>query len=50
MCRPCRTYLDSYRKTIELGQVAFTDLDAAVPDDVPDELVNGILAARRAGG
>lgn len=50
MCRSCRAYLDSYRKTIELGQEAFTDLDAAVPDDVPDELVNGILAARRARG
>jgi anti-sigma factor RsiW len=48
MCRSCRAYLDSYRKTIELGRVAFSDLDAEVPDDVPEELIQGILAARRA--
>lgn len=50
MCRSCRAYLDSYRRTIALGRVAFSDLDAPVPDEVPAELVAGILAARRAEG
>ena len=49
MCRGCRAYLESYRRTIELGHAAFADLDAGVPDDVPAEIVDGILAARRAG-
>ncbi|MCC6130738.1 MAG: zf-HC2 domain-containing protein [Acidobacteria bacterium] len=48
MCRSCRAYLDSYRTTIEMGHSAFSGLDAPVPDDVPEELVAGILAARRA--
>lgn len=50
MCRSCRAYLASYRKTIELGRVAFPNLDAEVPGDVPEEIVQGILAARRAQG
>lgn len=49
MCRKCRAYLDSYRKTVALGRIAFSDLDAPVPDDVPEEVIQGILAARRAG-
>lgn len=50
MCRSCRAYVDSYRRTIQLESEAFADLDGPVPDDVPEELVQGILAARRAGG
>lgn len=48
MCRACRAYVDSYRRTIHLESEAFADLDGPVPDDVPEELVQGILAARRA--
>lgn len=50
MCGSCRAYLDSYRKTIALGKAAFTDVDADLPNDVPEELIEGILAARRARG
>jgi hypothetical protein len=32
---------------VKLGQRAFEDQDAALPADVPEELVEAILAARR---
>ena len=47
VCPSCVAYLESYRRTIELGKEAFADLDAQVPGDVPEELVQAILAARR---
>ena len=50
MCRGCRDYVDSYVRTIELEGAAFTDPEGPLPQDVPEELVQGILAARRAAG
>ena len=47
VCANCRKYLDGYTATIELGRRAFDDLDAAVPPDVPEELVQAILDARK---
>lgn len=46
-CSNCGIYLDGYRETVKLGQSAFQDPDAPVPDTVPEELVKAILAARR---
>jgi anti-sigma factor RsiW len=46
ICVNCRRYLAQYRETIALGRVSFEDLDAVVPDDVPEDLVAAILAAR----
>ena len=48
VCPSCRAYLGSYRKTIALGRAAYADPGADVPAEVPDEIVAGILAARRA--
>ena len=48
LCANCARYLADYRAAIALGQQAFADLDAPVPDDVPQELVDAILRARRA--
>ena len=45
-CSNCGMYLDGYRETVKLGQSAFDDPDAPVPDTVPEELVKAILAAR----
>ena len=45
-CEACRTYLASYRATLAMEQDAFADETAAV-DPVPEELVQGILDARR---
>lgn len=46
-CPPCHVYLDTYRRTVELGRTVCREGDAPVPEEVPDELVEAILAARR---
>ena len=48
-CVACVAYMKTYAKTVELGKAAFQNLDAAVPDDVPEDLVKAVLASRRAG-
>lgn len=45
-CPACVHYLESYRETVRLGQLAY-DLDGPVPDGVPEELVEAILASMR---
>ena len=46
-CPWCVAYLDSYQKTIELEQAAFSDPeDAPPPAEAPEELVQAILRAR----
>jgi anti-sigma factor RsiW len=46
-CPWCVAYLDSYRKTIQLEQVAFAAAeDASPPADAPEELIQAILQAR----
>ena len=46
-CPWCVAYLDSYRKTIELEQAAFTaSQDEPPPADAPEELIQAILHAR----
>lgn len=47
ICENCRRYLASYEQTVKLGRRAFEDDDAPVPADVPQDLVQAILAARR---
>jgi anti-sigma factor RsiW len=46
VCTKCRTYLGGYQATLKLGQMAFDDPDAELPDTVPEDLVWAILAAR----
>jgi anti-sigma factor RsiW len=47
MCPPCLAYLDSYKETIALGRSACADPEGSVPEDVPEDLVRAVLAARR---
>jgi hypothetical protein len=47
VCDACVNYLDSYKKTILLGRKAFESELAAIPQQVPEELVRAILAARK---
>ncbi|MCC6130740.1 MAG: zf-HC2 domain-containing protein [Acidobacteria bacterium] len=49
-CPCCGAYLESYRETAALARDAFDDLEAPVPDSVPEDLVRAILAARGSGG
>lgn len=50
MCRECRDYLAAYKQTIDLGKAVFKDPDGPLPDDVPEDLVQAILAARNSPG
>lgn len=45
-CANCRRYLRAYEDTVTLGRHAYADGDP-LPADVPEELVQAILAARR---
>lgn len=46
MCPDCRRYLTAYRRTVEMAGRAFPVPGEPVPDEVPDDLVQAILAAR----
>ena len=46
LCRECEEYLNAYERTVELGRAAVDDPDAAVPEDVPEDLMQAILVAR----
>jgi hypothetical protein len=47
LCRDCANYLRTYKQTIVASKAAFSDPDAQVPGDVPEELVASIMAARK---
>jgi anti-sigma factor RsiW len=46
-CANCRRYLTSYEESVKLARHAYDDDGAELPADVPDDLVQAILAARR---
>ena len=46
-CGDCAAYLRTYEETIRLGKAVCRDDHDAVDDDVPEELVQAILAATR---
>ena len=48
-CPACIAYLDSYRKTIQLLNAAYAHPEHQIPDEVPEQLVRAILAARNKG-
>ena len=45
-CPSCVTYLETYEETVRLGREVCRDLEGPVPEDVPEQLVRAILAAR----
>jgi anti-sigma factor RsiW len=45
-CADCVAYLETYKETVRLGKSAFEDADGDAGDDVPEELIAAILAAR----
>jgi anti-sigma factor RsiW len=47
-CPDCVTYLATYQEAIRLGKGLCADESASVPPEVPNELVQAILAARSA--
>jgi anti-sigma factor RsiW len=48
-CPACVAYLDTYRKTVQLLKAAYAHPDDQVPEEVPEQLVRAILAARAKG-
>jgi anti-sigma factor RsiW len=46
-CPECVAYVKSYEEAVKLGKAVFSHPDEPVPDEVPEELVQAILAARR---
>jgi hypothetical protein len=46
LCRDCRAYLDSYRRTIHLSKLSMTP-DDPPPQTVPTELVQAIQNAMK---
>ena len=46
-CRDCVMYVKSYEEAVRLGKTALSRTDEPVSPDVPEELVQGILTARR---
>jgi anti-sigma factor RsiW len=48
LCPDCAEYLRSYEETVRLGRAAFRQEGDPVPEDVPEELVDAIVALRSA--
>lgn len=48
VCRECRDYLQAYRATMELAKNTLKAESQLLPEDVPQDLVKAVLAARRA--
>ncbi len=48
LCTDCRTYVTSYRETVRLGKMICRPGRDELPEDVPEDLVQAILEARRA--
>lgn len=47
LCPPCLEYLESYKRTIELGRVACCKHEEDSPPKMPEGLVQAILKARQ---
>jgi anti-sigma factor RsiW len=50
LCPECVTYLQTYRITVQVSHTACRTPDGNPCAEVPDRLVQAILAARREGG
>jgi anti-sigma factor RsiW len=47
LCPPCLAYLETYQEAIELGRKVCRGEDDPPPEEVPEELVQAVLAVRR---
>ena len=47
ICPMCESSFKSYVRTVELTGHLFDEKDSDVPDEVPQELINAMLAARQ---
>ena len=49
-CPDCVNYLATYQEAIRLGKAVCAPPEGSVPEGVPEELVQAVLAARRRQG
>jgi len=49
VCESCVHYIETYKTASALGRNAWTEPEAPVGEEVPEELVYAILAAGRSG-
>jgi len=47
LCGPCRRYLETYRRTIDLERRALANVKPEDCDEMPEELVHAIVAAMK---
>jgi anti-sigma factor RsiW len=47
VCDECVAYMRGYGEVVRLGKEAFADSDDPVLDDLPEDLVRAVLAARK---
>jgi predicted anti-sigma-YlaC factor YlaD len=43
ICRDCRSYIDAYKRSIEMGKSLCDKLDSESQEDVPEELITFVL-------
>ncbi len=46
VCHDCRSYLAAYQRSVALSKAVFERLEDPVPGDVPEDLVEAIIAAK----
>jgi anti-sigma factor RsiW len=47
VCPSCIAYMKTYQASVRLGRAVFTRSEETLPEEVPEELVLAILAARK---
>jgi anti-sigma factor RsiW len=50
VCPSCVAYMNTYLQTVELEKESLSDIEDALPEDVPEELIQAILEAKRKAG
>jgi anti-sigma factor RsiW len=48
-CTDCVAYLATYREAVRLGKAACAEAEGTAPPEVPEDLVQAVLSARRRG-
>jgi hypothetical protein len=48
VCRDCKSYLAAYERSVAMGKEVFKEPYTPVPDDMPEDLIQAILAAKAA--
>ena len=50
VCRECRDYLAAYRASLELARASYRGPSHQPPEEMPEDLIKAIVAARREPG